>query len=76
MCIRDSPNTEIPDTVTYSAHISLKSLDHGWALTVGGKNLTDERELNQVIDTALFPGTYNPSQNPGRELFTTLSFRW
>jgi outer membrane receptor protein involved in Fe transport len=70
------PNTEIPDTVTYSAHISLKSLDHGWALTVGGKNLTDERELNQVIDTALFPGTYNPSQNPGRELFTTLSFRW
>ncbi len=70
------PNTEIPSTVTYSAHISLKSLDGGWALTVGGKNLSDERELNQVIDTAMFPGTYNPSQNPGREVFTTLSYRW
>lgn len=70
------PNTEIPSTVTYAGHISLQSLDGGWTLTVGGKNLTDERELNQVIDTALFPGTYNPSQNPGRELFGTLSYRW
>lgn len=70
------PNTEIPSTVTYSAHLSLKSLDDGWAISIGGKNLTDERELNQVIDTAMFPGTYNPSQNPGRELFTKVSFRW
>jgi iron complex outermembrane recepter protein len=70
------PNTRIPATTTLSANISLRHELQGWALTVGGKNLTDERTLNQVIDTALFPGTYNPSQNPGRSLFASVSFAW
>ncbi len=69
------PNTKIPGTTELSAHISLKSLDGGWNLTIGGKNLEDERVLNQVIDTALFPGTYNPSQRPGRSLYATLGYR-
>ena len=70
------PNTEIPDTTQYAGNISLRHALQGWALTIGGKNLTDERRLNQVIDTALFPGTYNPSQNPGRSVFASVSVDW
>ncbi len=69
-------NTRIPATTTFSGFLSLRSETQGWNLSVGGKNLTDERTLNQVIDTAMFPGTYNPSQNPGRSVFASLSFDW
>lgn len=70
------PNTKIDATTTLGASVSLRHELQGWALTFGGKNLTDERTLNQVIDTALFPGTYNPSQNPGRSLYGSVSFQW
>lgn len=69
-------NTRIPDTTTVAANLTLRSSEQGWSLSVGGKNLTDERSLNQVIDTAMFPGTYNPSQNPGRSLFASLAYQW
>lgn len=69
-------NTRIPDTTTVAANLTLRSDEQGWALTVGGKNLSDERSLNQVIDTAMFPGTYNPSQNPGRSVFASMSYQW
>ncbi len=69
-------NARIPATTTIAAHLSLKSDEQGWTVTVGGKNLSDERSLNQVIDTAMFPGTYNPSQNPGRSLFASLAWQW
>ncbi|MGJ8668783.1 MAG: TonB-dependent receptor [Oceanococcus sp.] len=68
--------TRIPATTTYAAHVSLTTPDDRWTLTVGGKNLTDERTLNQVIDTAMFPGTYNPSQNPGRLLYGAIKVSW
>lgn len=68
-------NTRIPATTMLSANLSLKSED-GWNITIGGKNLEDKRVLNQVIDTALFPGTYNPSQRPGRSLYASVNYRW
>jgi len=70
------PNSRIPATTTYGANISLRNAMQGWSVAVGGKNLTDKRTLNQVIDTALFPGTYNPSQNPGRSVYASLSYNW
>lgn len=70
------PNTRIPATTTYGANLALGHSLQGWSLAVGGKNLSDERTLNQVIDTALFPGTYNPSQNPGRSVYASLNFMW
>lgn len=70
------PATRIPATTTYSAHIALSSSDERCNVLIGGKNLTDERTLNQVIDTAMFPGTYNPSQNPGRLVYGSVGCRW
>ncbi|MBD2859396.1 TonB-dependent receptor [Spongiibacter sp. KMU-158] len=70
------PNTRIPATTTLGANLSLGHALQGWSLAIGGKNLTDERTLNQVIDTAMFPGTYNPSQNPGRQVYASLNFSW
>lgn len=70
------PNSRIPATTTYGANISLRQAVQGWSIAVGGKNLTDKRTLNQVIDTALFPGTYNPSQNPGRSVYASLNYSW
>ncbi len=70
------PNTLIPATTTFAANVSVNHELQGWTFVVGGKNLTDERTLNQVIDTAMFPGTYNPSQNPGRSVYASLNFSW
>ena len=70
------PATRIPATVTYGLNLSISSRQDLCKFTLGGKNLTDERSLNQVIDTAMFPGTYNPSQNPGRSLYGSLGCRW
>ncbi len=70
------PATRIPASTTYSLNVALSPQDKAWSFTIGGKNLTDERTLNQVIDTAMFPGTYNPSQNPGRLVYGALSMDW
>ncbi|MFP5307749.1 MAG: TonB-dependent receptor, partial [Gammaproteobacteria bacterium] len=70
------PSTRIPATTTYAAQLAVRSPDGHWSVTLGGTNLTDERVLNQVIDSALFPGTYIPTQQPGRSVFGMVSLRW
>jgi iron complex outermembrane receptor protein len=59
-----------------SARISVGAWDQRWALTLGGSNLTDEKVLNQVLDTVFFPGSYNARQKSGRKVFASLSFAW
>jgi iron complex outermembrane receptor protein len=61
---------------SYSARVSLGAQDQRWALTLGGSNLSDERILNQVLDTVFFPKTYNSRQKAGRKIFLALSFKW
>lgn len=69
-------HTFVPAYTTYSARISLASPDHGWALSVGGSNLTNEEVLSQVVDTVFFPGTYNSRQKAGKKIFASLNYQW
>lgn len=69
-------NTKVPSATLIDASLYIRGHDNAWSWRIGGKNLRDKRLLNQVVDTALFPGTYNPTQFPGRELYTTLQFNW
>ena len=69
-------NTFSPGYTTVSARVSLASLDSGWAITVGGSNLTDEEVLGQVLDTVFFPGTYNTRQKSMRKIFASLNYQW
>lgn len=70
------PATFLDGYTSYSARISLGSQDQSWALTLGGSNLSDEKILNQVLDTVFFPGTYNTRQKAGRKLFLAVSLKW
>ncbi len=70
------PNSYLPGFTQVSARISLGAPDQRWALSLGVSNLTDERVLNQVLDTVFFPGTYNARQKSGRKVFGALSLAW
>ncbi len=70
------PATYEPAHAIWSAQLRLARADEAVALALGGKNLSDRRVLNQVIDSALFPGTYLTHQMPGRELYATLAIRF
>ena len=60
----------------YSARIGLGSAADTWNLSVGCKNLTDKRVLNQALDTALFPGVFLANQQPGRTIYASLNLQW
>lgn len=66
----------VPDNTSYSARVSIGAQDQRWALTLGGSNLSDEKILNQVLDTVFFPKTYNSRQKAGRKVFLALSLKW
>ncbi len=68
--------TFLPAYTSYSARVSLGALDQAWTLTLGGSNLSDEKVLNQVLDTVFFPKSYNSRQKAGRKLFLALSLKW
>ncbi|WP_295872711.1 TonB-dependent receptor [uncultured Zhongshania sp.] len=70
------PNSYLEGFSQISARISIGAWDQRWALTLGGSNLTDEKVLNQVLDTVFFPGSYNARQKSGRKVFASLSFAW
>jgi iron complex outermembrane receptor protein len=70
------PNSYLKGFSQVSARISLGSTDQRWAVTLGGSNLTEEKVLNQVLDTVFFPGSYNARQKSGRKIFASLSFAW
>jgi outer membrane receptor protein involved in Fe transport len=70
------PNSYLKGFSQVSARISVGAWDQRWALTLGGSNLTDEKVLNQVLDTVFFPGSYNARQKSGRKVFASLSFAW
>ncbi|MEX1666369.1 TonB-dependent receptor [Zhongshania arctica] len=65
-------NTKVPANTKLNLRISLGHISRSWAVTVGMKNLTDERTLNAVTDAPFFPGTYFTQQAPGREYFASL----
>ncbi len=70
------PNAFSPAFTMVSARVSLASIESGWAISVGGSNLTDEEVLSQVVDTVFFPGTYNSRQKAGRKIFAALNYQW
>lgn len=70
------PNSFLSAYTLVSGRISIGAPDQSWALTVGGSNLTDEKVLNQVLDTVFFPGSYNARQKSGRKVFAALSIAW
>lgn len=70
------PNARIKTANVFSAYVSVFNASQSWRLTVGAKNLTDERSLNQVVDSFLFPGSYAATQNPGRSIYGNLQFNW
>ncbi len=70
------PATRVPAHVVYSAHLRVVPASNRWSITLGGKNLTDKRVLNQAIDSALFPGTFLANQQPGRTLYGKFSLQW
>lgn len=70
------PSSYLKGFSQVSARISLGSNDQRWAVTLGGSNLTEEKVLNQVLDTVFFPGSYNARQKSGRKIFASLSLAW
>ena len=70
------PNTLVPPHTIYSASLRMASPDERWNLTIGGKNLTDKRVLNQGLDTALFPGVFLANQQPGRSGYVSFGLQW
>jgi len=69
-------NTFVAAHTIYSAHVRLAAASERWNISAGVKNLTDERVLNQALDTALFPGVYLANQQPGRTFYGSLSVQW
>ena len=70
------PNTRVPPHTIYSASLRVASPSERWNLTIGGKNLTDKRVLNQGLDTALFPGVFLANQQPGRSGYVSFGLTW
>jgi outer membrane receptor protein involved in Fe transport len=70
------PNSFLPGYTSYSGRISIGDPDQLWSLTLGGSNLSDEKVLNQVLDTVFFPGTYDARQKAGRKIFAALTLNW
>jgi iron complex outermembrane receptor protein len=70
------PNSFLPGYTSYSGRISIGDPDQLWLLTLGGSNLSDEKVLNQVLDTVFFPGTYDARQKAGRKIFAALTLNW
>ncbi|TXH05628.1 MAG: TonB-dependent receptor [Nevskiaceae bacterium] len=69
------PRTYVGGYTKYAARVILANQGGNWSISLGGTNLSDKRVLNQVIDTAFFPGAYYAQQAAGRELFALLMFR-
>lgn len=70
------PATRVPGHVLYSAHLRVAPPSQRWSVTLGAKNLSDKRVLNQAIDSALFPGTFLANQQPGRVVYGKFSLQW
>lgn len=70
------PATRSPAHTRIDARATVSTVDARWSLTLGGSNLGDRRVLNQVVDSAFFPGTHNAIQARGRQLFVTLGARF
>ena len=70
------PNSQVPAHTIYSASLRIATPNERWNLTIGGKNLTDKRVLNQGLDTALFPGVFLANQQPGRSAYATFGLKF
>ncbi|MGQ0529469.1 MAG: TonB-dependent receptor [Panacagrimonas sp.] len=70
------PATRVAAHSRIDARASLAAADAAWSLSLGASNLTDRRVLNQVVDSAFFPGTFNAIQARGRQVFVTLRARF
>ena len=70
------PATRVEAHTIYSARVGLGSAASNWTVNLGCKNITDERVLNQALDTALFPGVFLANQQPGRTLYASLNLQW
>lgn len=66
-----------PATTEINARITLGDLLETWQLTVAGRNLTDERILDQVLDQPLSPGNFSAIRGDrGRFVSANLSFNF
>ncbi len=68
--------TFVPAHTIYSARLRVAGGASPWSLTLGCKNLTDERVLNQALDSALFPGVFLANQQPGRTFYGSFGLQW
>ncbi|WP_462157468.1 TonB-dependent receptor [Pseudoalteromonas sp. GB56] len=66
------PIGEEPAETFVNASLRLNSLEHGWSLTLIGKNLTDVEHFDYINDVPLFPGAHNFMPLAGRNF--TLRF--
>lgn len=52
------PRSLQPSTTVFNLRATISDFVHGWALTVAGRNLTDEVSLSQILDQPLAPGNF------------------
>ena len=64
-----------PAVTTFNAQLALASTQ-GWALSLEGRNLSDERVRNAASDVSLFSGNHWAELDPPRRWSLTLSRHW
>ena len=71
------PRSYQPATTEINARITLGDLLETWQLTIAGRNLTDERILDQVLDQPLSPGNFSAIRGDrGRFVSANLSYNF
>ncbi len=70
------PNTAQDDSFVVNASLSLSSNDHGWGITIWGKNITDEEIHNVIFDAPLQPGSFSAFLDDPATYGATLSFQF
>jgi iron complex outermembrane recepter protein len=68
------PATRVPANTIFSTRARLATPDQTWSFTIGVKNLTDKKVLNQVSDALFFPGTYYAQQAQARVVYGSVRF--
>lgn len=67
-----APGKERGSFTLFNASVGISNADQGWALTVWGKNLTDEKYAQGIFDSVAQPGSLNGYPNDPRTYGVTL----
>jgi outer membrane receptor protein involved in Fe transport len=75
LSLDNDPADAQPAVTTYNAQLSLSSAS-GWALSLEGRNLSDEKVRNAATDVSLFSGNHWAELDPPRRWSLTLARSW